>query len=401
MKNLNSSKNPISALFVFPKLVEKRFLVGIAVVLVVATLVLLFQTTKVTTFMFGKPSLEEEGGRVNILLLGMAGGKHDGATLTDTMMVASYDLKTSQVALISLPRDLWLKKHQTKINTLYQMGLKNRRGLDFAEREIGEILGISIPYGVRVDFSGFVKAVDLLGGVEVMVENPFEDYQYPVEGKQNDTCGYKEEEKEMDGEQSMEWGVKSGKLKVLLDPHGKIATAAAEPGKEIVYTEKEILAFFPCRFEYLKFDQGVTRMNGEAALKFVRSRSGTNKEGSDFARSKRQQLVLGAFREKVLSVQTLLDPKKMVELLQTFGQNVETDIPQPQYLRFIKLVKDLKGVKSYVINGLGEDSLLINPPPAQYGAWVLVPKDDSFSQIRDWIKAVLEEKVEFVGSDGD
>jgi hypothetical protein len=53
--------------------------------------------------------LKGEGdGRINILLMGRGGGKHDGPDLTDTMMLASIDPVNSKVTLISIPRDLWI-----------------------------------------------------------------------------------------------------------------------------------------------------------------------------------------------------------------------------------------------------------------------------------------------------
>ena len=84
-------------------------------------------------------SLKTSGGRVNVLLLGIAGGAHDGANLTDTIMVASYDLKNNDAYLISIPRDLWLPSFQSKANAVYQTGLSQKNGLGLAKTVIGNI----------------------------------------------------------------------------------------------------------------------------------------------------------------------------------------------------------------------------------------------------------------------
>src|SRR5687768_1411734 len=61
------------------------------------------------------PGFQVTEDRVNVLLLGNAGGSHDGANLTDTVIVASLNIKTNKVYLISLPRDMWVEDMKAKI----------------------------------------------------------------------------------------------------------------------------------------------------------------------------------------------------------------------------------------------------------------------------------------------
>src|SRR3954454_4596122 len=51
----------------------------------------------------------ESGGRVTILLLGLAGPGHDGPYLTDALQVLSFDARDNTATIISVPRDLWVK----------------------------------------------------------------------------------------------------------------------------------------------------------------------------------------------------------------------------------------------------------------------------------------------------
>src|SRR5260221_10924886 len=241
--------------------------------------------TSVFNYAFSSNPLKQTDDRVNILLLGIAGGNHDGALLTDSIIVASYQLKTHQVTLISIPRDVWIPDLNQKVNAAYEIGKSNGRGLAFTEDKIDDILGIPIHYAIRLDFSAFTKAIDQIGGVDVNVPRAFDDYEYPIEGKENDLCGNVEKEIDLNPDQAKALNLNPGKNKLLVDPTGKPATESAQ---------------FACRFEHpsLHFDQGLTHLDGVTALKFVRSRKGTNNEGSDFARSRRQQIVIQAFREK-------------------------------------------------------------------------------------------------------
>src|SRR5258708_10177299 len=88
--------------------------------------------------------LKSTDNRVNVLLLGLAGGNHDGAYLTDSIIVASYNLKTKKAVLFSIPRDLWLDNIKQKINAAYEMKMSEDEGLKFAEDKIDDILGIPI-----------------------------------------------------------------------------------------------------------------------------------------------------------------------------------------------------------------------------------------------------------------
>lgn len=337
---------------------------------------------------FKKNKIEQTEDKVNVLLLGNAGGKHAGATLTDSIIVASYNTKTNKATLFSIPRDLWLDNVDAKVNTVYQQGKKETgNGLKYSEEKIGEILGLPIHYGVRVDFNGFAKAIDLVEGIEVNVPNSFDDYVYPIEGKEEDLCGLTEKEVEIREDQLSSLKLPAGtpvspvvegkiKIKTLVGPNDKIATESSD---------------FACRFEHLHFDSGLTTMDGETALKFVRSRQGTNGEGSDFARSRRQQLVLDAFRSKVLSLETLLAPSKLLGLASTFGESFETDIANDKFLQFFNLAKKLETTENIVLGDLGKgESLLEVGAAGKYGAFVMVPKNDDWKVIPEFIKLKLE-----------
>ena len=294
------------------------------------------------------PNLEHTSGRTNILLLGTAGGSHEGADLTDTMMIASIDLATNDVALFSLPRDLWISTLNggSRVNAAYALGEVKRKGggLILARATAEEVLGLPIHYTLRVDFSAFERAIDQIGGITVDVERSFVDARYPIAGKENDPC--------------------SG---------------------DTTYT---------CRYETISFDKGERKMDGAIALKFVRSRMGTNGEGTDFGRTRRQQKVLEAVQKKIFSASGLLQPGRVKGLLDTFGESIDTDIKPDELGEFYKLARRIREstLRPYVLEDESPDALLINPPMQQYkGQWVLLPRDRSgkWDEIHAWVAMVL------------
>lgn len=307
---------------------------------------------------------EEQNQTVNILLLGIAGGAHEGATLTDTIMFVHITPEEKQAVLVSIPRDLWVPVLGSKINAAYEFAEQKRKGggLTLAKATVADILGQPVHYAVRVDFSGFVKIIDQVGGLDIEVDQTFDDYNYPIPGKESDPCGKSEDE-----------------LNALE------ATRSASP------TIVPLAEIFPCRVEHIHFDKGRHRMDGETALKYVRSRQAQGEEGTDFARSRRQQKVLLALRDKVISLGVLLNPFKLIALSQTLGRSIDTDIKSAEYDDFVKLAQKMQGaeVKTVVLDQ-GDDQkdrpgLLINPPASLYGTWVLTPRTGDFKEIQDYI----------------
>ena len=390
--HLGEKDNPIKLKRI--KKILKRFLpIGLILGLLISLALYLSgsSTSKtVVNYIITGIGLNSDNGLVNVLLLGMAGGRHDGATLTDTILVGSYNLKTKKLHIISIPRDLWLPSLKSKANAVYQTGVEQGSGLNLAKTVMGNIVGLPIHYGLRIDFNGFVKSVDILGGINVEVERGFDDYNYPIAGKENDLCGYTEEERDFSEEDAKKLNIESGKRKIFIAPDGTIATDSAQEDRGVKY--------FACRYEHIHFNKGLTAMDGETALQYVRSRHGSGGEGSDFSRSARQEKVIQAIKDKVLSLETLRSPQRLKDLLNTLGKSIDTDISIKESTEFFKLSRGLKNTYSIVLDdskkeGLpeGRSSILIHPLTSDYGAYVLISQDDDFTIIHDYIRHVIEE----------
>ena len=134
--------------------------------------------------------LKGEGdGRINILLLGYGGANHSGAYLTDTIQILSIDPNNKTAAMMSIPRDLYVEtkkpSYAGKINAIYSSGKpvstkSSYDGATLIKEEIGTILDLPIHYYVAIDFSGFEKAIDSVGGIDVTVDKDLYDAQYPA-----------------------------------------------------------------------------------------------------------------------------------------------------------------------------------------------------------------------------
>ncbi len=125
----------------------------------------------------------EGDGRVNVLLLGM----DDAARLTDTIIVASIDPIHNEAALVSLPRDLYVQYEDLgsmKINEVFPNVRNNALAQNSSERQadvvgyraiqdmVSEVLGIPMHYYASIDFDGFRRAIDTVGGVTMQVDDP-------------------------------------------------------------------------------------------------------------------------------------------------------------------------------------------------------------------------------------
>ncbi len=313
-----------------------------------------------------------ENNSINLLILGIGGGNHEGPRLTDTIILANIDIKNSKINLISLPRDMWSFDVDGRINSAYEKGesKKDGGGIILAKTIVGKITGQEINYAVVIDFSGFIKAVDLMGGLDIEVERAFDDLQYPLEGNENELCGHTEEE---------------------------VQTYTASNS-----AESDLPNFFPCRYEKLHFEKGKQHMDGATALKFVRSRHATGEEGTDFARSQRQEKVIQAFMDKAFSLNIIGNPTKIIGLYNTVRDSIDTDIKQNEFDDFIKLAQKFRSAKlqSVVIDyGDQKDKrggLLTHPPISEKYRyqWTLVPRigENDFSEIHEYIRCRLTQE---------
>lgn len=272
----------------------------------------------------------EEENRINVLLLGMGGTGHDGPYLSDTIIIASVEPSTNKVSLISVPRDLYVPIGEygwRKINHANAYGESDGKGQGaiLAAETVSKVFNIPIHYYVRVDFQGFQKIIDDLGGLKIYVENSFVDEKYP-----DSSNGY--------------------------DP--------------------------------VSFSKGWEVMNGNRALKYARSRHGNNGEGSDFARSRRQQKVLSAVKEKLSSFNFWLNPGKIGQVLADLDNHIDTNMNSGEIIDLAKIIKksDLDNINHLVLGDGPEGELYATNINGEY---VLLPKGNDFTGLKILAKNIF------------
>lgn len=116
-------------------------------------------------------------GYTNILILGIDDGE-EGMQNADTILVLSFSNDTGKSRLISIPRDTWIETNsaQGRIGTFYGWG-----GASLMVRHVAALLGISIHQYVVIDMNTFADLIDVLGGVDIYVEENM-DYEDPESG---------------------------------------------------------------------------------------------------------------------------------------------------------------------------------------------------------------------------
>jgi LCP family protein required for cell wall assembly len=288
----------------------------------------------------------DANGYTNILLLGVGDEDHDGADLTDTMILASIDPSdTRSAVMLSIPRDLLLEAGRIdgggRVNALYANEKyklmktmaeeeASAQALQSVMDEMSARLGVPVHGVIKADFTAFTMAVDALGGVDVEVPEHIIDYTYPIsEGR-------------------------------------------------------------PGTFE---IDAGMQHLDGDTALKYARSRHSTN----DFSRSARQQQLLKALGEKVRGMGRIKQMSALSELYTSLDNHVETTMTTRQLLGLAQIAANVpfdRIVNMQINFGSGNDGIEAGPGGFVYapsletysGASVLLPlalpgKDSDWSQI--------------------
>ena len=287
----------------------------------------------------------EDTGRVNILLAGNSADDpgHDGANLTDSIMVISIDVKNNTAFMLSVPRDLWVDipgYGHAKINEAYvdgQAGSFNdpgfpKGGMGLLEQVIEQNLGIDINYYGLIDYNAFRDAVDAVGGIDVTIQSP-------------DSRG-------------------------LYDPNTDWVTHGP----------------------LVKLSNGVHHLTGEQALDLARARGDSyNSYGfprSDFDRTEHQRQMLLALKNKILSAGVLANPIALGSLFDSIGKNVQTDFTLSEARRLYDIGKNIDNasIQSEGLNDANGKNLLANyTSPGGQSALVPAAGIDDFSSIKAFL----------------
>lgn len=260
--------------------------------------------------------------RISILLLGVDRRcDEEGPTHSDSLILVSIDPVSHSAAVLSLPRDLWVEIPGfgvDRINRAYYNGQVYEYpggGQALARETVAATLGVPVDYYVAIEFQAFTKIVDLIGGIEINVPEEIDDPTYP------DNCyGY----------------------------------------------------------EPFHINTGVQQLDGDAALKYARTRVTF---GGDVDRAERQQVVLLAVRDKVLRLNMLPQLiREAPQIWQTVQQNVRTNLSLDEMVKLALLAQDIPrdNIRTAVID---YDYVINQTTPD--GRQVLVPIREEIRKLRD------------------
>src|SRR3990167_1349565 len=284
----------------------------------------------------GKITSQE--GRTNILILGKGGEGHEAPDLTDTLVLASVDFDKNAVSFLSIPRDIWIESLRIKLNSAYYWGNERQEngGLILAKSSVEEIIGSPVHYAVVIDFVLFKDLIDEVGGIEVDVEDSFVDHRYPIPGRENDECDD--------------------------DPK------------------------FLCRYETIEFRKGLQFMDGDTALKFVRSRNAEGDEGTDIARSKRQQKVILSLKNGILSWNIIFSFNKLSNIKELVGSRTETDMDTIASVIVARKIFDARN--NFRTLSIPEEFLEVAPKSPDFdNLYVFIPSAGNWMELQRWIKS--------------
>src|SRR6266576_5780722 len=269
------------------------------------------------------------GDRVNLLVMGFGGSGHDGAYLTDSMVVMSLMPQSHHTTLISVPRDLWIQNppnsgNYSKINAVYPVASKNNAdpvaGGDAAAQKVSLVTGLDVKYWMTINFAGFRDFINAIGGVDVNVPDAFKA-NYPANDDPTINASWKK----------------------------------------------------------VQFTKGLQHMDGETAIEYARARYVINNpaEGTDFARSARQQLIMKAALSKLKDWHTW---PSFFTALDALKHTIYTNLSLADLTQFA-LKMDLNNAHRV---GLSFSNVLTDAKSSD-GQDILLPQNNDWNAIKTYI----------------
>ncbi len=297
----------------------------------------------------------ENTGRVNILIAGNSADDpgHQGASLTDSIMLVSINTKNHTAYMLSIPRDLYVHIPgfgYAKINEAYPDGQSENfsqpgyaaGGMGLLEEVISQKFGVLIDYYALINYAAVRDAVNAVGGITVTINSP-------------------------DGE--------------LYDPNRDFVTGGP----------------------LVNLTNGGHTLNGEQALDLARARGDPSQYGVpigfeqyDFQRTADQRMMLVALERKAMTLGVIANPIRMGKLFDTMGNNVQTDLSLGNVRRLYTIMKKIPAasIQSASLNQAnyngqkGVDLLTNYYTPSREDALIPATGINDYTQIDAYVQAL-------------
>ncbi len=297
-----------------------------------------------------RPLKMDSKGRSNVVIFGTSEDDpgHEGALLTDSIMLMSIDQNKKNAYLLSIPRDLWVdygracnSGYAGRINEVYSCysgdGSNEPAGATALMKKVGEVVGLETHYYAHMNYGVLVEAVDAVGGVSVKIESD--------------------------------------------DPRG------------IFDDNFDWKCNYQCN--YVKYKNGPTGlMDGEHALALARARGASGNTyglgGANFDREKYQRKIMIALKERAVSVGTLTNVGAVTGLIDAMGNNLRTNFETAEVRTLMAIGTETpsEDIRSLVLND--PDAPLVTGAMIN-GASVLIPTagQGNFTDIQAYVRKQL------------
>ena len=252
---------------------------------------------------------------------------------TDTMILVHADKKTKKAHLIGIPRDLYWKSR--KINSIYLT-----YGAEQFKKELSDITGLKITNYIVVDMYAFIDIVNILGGIEVTLEEDLIDPTYKIR-------------------ENGEWGT-------------------------------------------LNYSKGTYNLNGVEALRVARSRHGSNDFNRSERQQiiikslfdKIQQLHINDINKVYGMIDAMFEyietDFSLIDILNLYNEFSDVAIDGKHVLSFDNILYDTYSN----IYMLDEEEIEILDSDFNKGAWILFPRNNDWNNIRWYIRGIINGEIE-------
>ncbi|MEX0877475.1 MAG: LCP family protein [Candidatus Spechtbacterales bacterium] len=386
---------------------KKLILMGVIFVVLLGVSFFVYQASNVLTIagsaegvgVYKDFKVDEEKNRLDILILGIRGaGDPNGGLLADTIVLLSIDKEKKKVAMVSLPRDLYVEMpdhpRPEKINFAYALGEQRKPGeggLTLSKEVIKYVTGVYVDHAVVINHAGFERIIDIMGGVTVYRDTPFyETQQWQGEGRAGSPYWYKEivkqETEVSEPSPTSQDKVEAGGQKTPQNDEAAMEQGESEEIEDEGAVAEETTEAPPQEYWVFRVPAGTSTLYGKDALYYVRSRYSS----SDFDRARRQQQVLESLKEKAFSLGVLGNPVRIFDIMDTVGKNIRTDMGLGDIRETVSLAQEYAQVS--IEGGVldtSEESIL--RADSVNGSYVLLPKSGDFTEVRNYFRNIFGE----------
>lgn len=282
--------------------------------------------------------------KTNFIILGL--DKRDDqlekTQTTDTIIFVSLDYSQQKISLVSLPRDLWFYDLNTKINQIYPLSLDKPDSFEFIKIKFNQLTGQTIDHVLVLTTDNLIDFVDLIGGVDLILDQGFVDHQYP-------------------------------NPEYIKNPSPEISV-----------------------YKTVEFKSGPIHLDKTNVTEFVRSRKGGQtpaQGGTDLARIHRQQLLIEAVLDKVKTGNFVQSYSQAIKLYHFWTHSLIKNISDSDVITIISnlnyQIKNLSFHKVDIpVGNTAIDGLIYHPNRLFYHQWVFLPSTKDYSSFHHFFDSL-------------